>query len=505
MKKGKLINISLIALMVLFGLSSCNFFKGLFGSDDNEPTFREKLSAYLKKDLPVVTVSSDKYAAYFDFSGVFVAYENSDTKATFNGLTQKITSDGNFNIYKLADSEITELTGKLDPEEQFRQIHDVKEQNQLYAPIKATLEKITEEGRSALLVTDFEEYTKEGVIYTQAYAAPYFKKWLEGGGDITFFITDYAENNLPKHLYYVVFDSNHHKLLQLVEQGLEGLPKNYTRFTLATNAYPMSYSYLSAAQGGTYHDGQGEDIVTSSVEDGSDNAFFMVDSLRAESYVFANPWEDIVKNASEQTKENGADVPFTHLFRNLFIDLSHSDSYEIEELGVKVYNIQDDFDKYWKYNVAMANKPTITKEAGETFVDFTDETDAGKPYYDESSGKLLDEYDYMKGPGKKIEILDMLDFDDDLFEDSFKKDPAHAELGIFFHKGFTGKILQQEDPNALLRIDIVPTEVDICDLSKIDKLFGWPGNDCLSASVKSVLQDLKPIGKPIYSYFVRIQ
>ena len=494
MKKGKLINASQLALMALLGITSC-------GGNINEPTFREKLNAYLKKDLPVVTVSSDKYAAYFDFSGVYVAYEDPDTKATFNGLTQKITSNGNFNIFKLANSEISELT-ELKPAQQFEQIHNVQEQNQLYAPIEETLKKIAEEGRSAILVTDFEEYTKDGVIYTQAYAAPYLKKWLEGGGDITFYVTDYVEKSLPKHLYYVVFDSNHHELLKLVEQGLEGLPKNYTKFTLATNAYPMSSSYLSTAQGGTYHDGQGEDIVTSSVEDGSDNAFFMVDSLRAESYVFANSWEDIVKNASELTKENGADVPFTHLFRNLFVDLSHSDSYEIEKLGVKVNNVQDDFDKYWAYTVAIANKPSVKKEAGETYVECPEVSAA---YYDETTGKLKPEFDYSKEPGKKIEILDMLDFDDDLFENSFKKDPAQAELGIFFHKGFTGKILQEEDPNALLRIDIVPTEVDICDLDKIDKLFGWPGNDCLSASVKSVLQDLKPIGKPIYSYFVRIQ
>ena len=50
--------------------------------------------------------------------------------------------------------------------------------------------------------------------------------------------------------------------------------------------------------------------------------------------------------------------------------------------------------------------------------------------------------------------------------------------------------MQQDNPNALLRIDIVPEEVEICNLDKIDKLFGWPGNDCLSASVKSVLQDM---------------
>ena len=495
MMKGKLISISLIAVLG-FGLFSC-------GGDVKEPSFKEKLNAYLQKDLPVVTINSNKYAAYFDFSGAMIACNNLSTDSTFNGLCQKITSNAEkFDIFKLGNAEICPLSGDVRPAAIFAQLKGVNNKLEYYAPIEKTLKKITEEGRSSVLVTDFEEYTTDGQIYRQAYATPYLKKWLSCGGDVTFFITDYVEGNLQKHLYYVVFDSNHHELLKLVEDGLEGLPKNYTRFTLATNAYPMSYSYLSAAQGGTYHDEQGDDIISSSIENGSDNAFFMVDSLRAESYVFANSWEDIIKNASEQTKENGAEIPFTHLFRNLFIDLSHSDSYEIEELGVKIYNVQDDFDKYWAYTVAMANKPSIKKEAGETYVECPEVSAA---YYDETTGKLKPEFDYSKEPGKKIEILDMLDFDDDLFENSFKKDPAHAELGIFFHKGFTGKILQQEDPNALLRIDIVPTEVDICDLDKIDKLFGWPGNDCLSASVKSVLQDLKPIGKPVYSYFVRIQ
>ena len=92
-----------------------------------------------------------------------------------------------------------------------------------------------------------------------------------------------------------------------------------------------------------------------------------------------------------------------------------------------------------------------------------------------------------------------------MFESSFHQNPAETELGIYFHKGLTGKIYQQDNNDALIRIDIVPAEVNICNLDTIDTLFGWPGNDCLSSSVKSVLQDLKPIGKPIYSYFIRIQ
>ena len=83
-------------------------------------------------------------------------------------------------------------------------MHDSNEQGQLWAPIEKTLKKIADEGRPALLVTDFEEYTKEGVIYRQAYATPYFENWLKRGGDIQFYVTDYMEGSLRKHLYYVV-------------------------------------------------------------------------------------------------------------------------------------------------------------------------------------------------------------------------------------------------------------------------------------------------------------
>ena len=466
-------------------------------------SFKEQLVEYLKKDLPTVSVVNEKYAAYFDFSGIYVAYQNPETSQTFNGLTQKVTANASqFDTYKLADSEITEMSNSFSPAEQFQQLHDKSQQGKLYAPIEKTLKKIIDEGRSSILVTDFEEYTPEGVIYKQAYASPYFKSWLRNGGDITFFITDYVEGSLPKHLYYVVFDSNQHKLLELVENALSDLPHNYERFTLATNSYKMYSSYPSALQGGTYHDSNGDDIVTASIEDGDDSSFFMLDSLRAESYCFGCPWEEIVRNASDQTVQNGAEVPFTHLFRNVFIDFSHSDSYTINKLDVAVYDVQEDFDKYWGYYVAKNNPPEIKKEAGETYLDFEGHED-GQAYYDEK-GKILPEYDYEKGMGKIIQINDMLLFDEELFESSRIKDPVHTELGIYFNKAFKGSIPQVANPNDLLRIDVIISDATICNVEIIDKLFGWQGNDCLSAAIKDVLQDMKPEGKPLYSYFVRI-
>ena len=469
---------------------------------DPDP-FDIKLKAYLEKDLPVVDISSEKYAAYFDFTGAMTACSDPSTDSTFNGLCQKITGNAEqFDIYKLGNAEITPLSGDVRPAQIFAQLKEASNKMEYYAPIEKTLKKITDEGRRSILVTDFEEYTTDGQIYRQAYATPYFKKWLACGGDITFFITDYTEGSLSKHLYYVVFDYNEHKLMKLVEDGLQGLPTNYKRFVLTANSYPTGTQYLAASKGGTYHDENGEDIISLSVEDGSADGFFKVEGLRAESYCFGNIWQDIVQNASYQTKENGVEVPFTHLFRNLFVDFSASSSYKIKSLDVRVTDVQSDFDKFWGYYKAIKNKPKVVKEAGETYLDFEGAED-GEPYYDEK-GNILPEYDYSKGQGNITEIKDLLEFDDELFQKTYKENPSKVEMGIYFKKGTDGVILQQDNPNDLIRIDIIISDAEICDLGTIDQLFGWSGNDCLSASIKSTLQDMKPIGKPIYSYFVRI-
>lgn len=475
-----------------------------------EVLFRDQLSEYLKKDLPVVRGCSEKYAAYFDFTGAMTACNDSGTAQTFNGLCQKITGDAaNFDIFKLGDSRITHLTGEVRPAQIFSQLKNAKSQQEYYAPIENTLKQIISEGRSAILVTDFEEYTSKGQIYRQAYATPYFKDWLASGGDITFFITDYIEGGIPKHLYYVIFDYNEHDLLKLVEQGLQGLPVNYKRFTLATNSYPMGTNYLSSAKGGTYHDEEGDDVVSMSNEDGSDNAFFKLEKFHAESYSFNAKWSEIVTNANGQSLENGFDgkngnaEPFTHLFRNLFIDLSHSDSYRLNSLEVKVTEIMDDFEKFWAWYVASNNKPKIENQDGDIYLDFEGHK-VGEKYYDEK-GIILPEYDYKKCPGKISEIKDMLVFDNELFMNTYKQNPSKVELGIKFEKGFSGEILQLEGNDHIFRVDIIAKSASICDQDTLQELFGWSGNDCLFYSVKNALQDMNPQGRPIYSYFIRIQ
>ena len=104
----------LIAGICISATTSCSLIDSIFGG--NEDAFNDKLTVYLKKDLPVVRVSSEKYAAYFDFTGAMTACNDPQTGQTFNGLCQKITGDAtNFDIYKLSNAQRTPLTGDVRP------------------------------------------------------------------------------------------------------------------------------------------------------------------------------------------------------------------------------------------------------------------------------------------------------------------------------------------------------------------------------------------------------
>lgn len=470
---------------------------------DGEVSFKEQLSTYLHRDIPTDSFNAEKFNAYFDFTGAMIACEDAMTNATFNGLCQKITSNAEkIDIFKLGNDSIMLFSDRLKPAQIFSQIKNAKSKLENYAPIEKTLKKIIDEKCRALLITDFEEYTKSGQIHRQAYATPYFKKWMSMGGDITFFVTDYVEGKVHKHLYYVVFDFGNHELLNLVNDGLEGIESNYKKFILSNNAFPMSTNYPSAMKGGNYHDEVGEDVV-SCVDEKSGDGYFKMDGTNAESYCFGSTWQDIIVNASFQTKDNGAVVPFTHLFRNLFIDLSKNSSYIIKSLNVRVTEIEDDFEQYLEHQTAMENAPVIKIEGGETYVEFIN-PEVGEKYYD-AEGKLYDEF--KSKYGIIGEIQDLLVFDNELFTSSFQKDPSKVELGIYFKKGASGKIVSDDADDAneyIYRIDIFVSDVDICDQETIDTLFYWTGNDCLSSSIKGTLQDMRPKNKILYSYFIRI-
>lgn len=495
----------LAAVAMIGSVSSCSDSVGLGPTPQN-------IMAYYEKDSPRMEAGG-KWSAYFDFSGVYIAYDDSLTAQTFNAITQKVTGSlDHYDLYSLANDKIEKLNSQdlQSAANIFEQLHDPSKQGQLYAPIEKTLKKIVDDDCSALLVTDYEEYTPGHQIYQQAYATPYFEQWLKRGKDITFFVTDYVEGGLPKHLYYTVFDDESHRLLKEIEDGLQqSKAHNYKRFTLSMHNYKVgpkaggtSGAYAGPTIGGTYHDENGDDVVTESVEDGTDNGFNRLPGMRAELYTFGDNWEDIVANAKgQQDAEIPAQHRFCHLFQNLFADFSNADSYRIKELTVRMGDIGKDFALYMNWQTAMRHQPKVTVVEGEKQVDIPSES---ADYYDEN-GSLKPEFDYTKLGGNVPSILGVVLFDQELFDNTFRASQGHeAELAVNLNPQFDGTIAGNQTPSGIYRIDIVVASAEPNLGSQIDALFAWPTNNSLSSSIRNVLQHCNPQGSVVYSYFVRM-
>lgn len=182
-----------------------------------ETPIPEVLQAYLEYHLPERQQPESGYNAYFDLSdGLLSAYQDQGISNCLKSVVNKITgNDKCQDIYTLKNSAIDKC--ELRQTDLYNYILNPKSY-QMIAPIEQSLGQITTDGRSALLITDFEEYCG-GTIQQQNYAKKYFIDWLSRGNRIVFFIFNYQEKTKDKHLYFTVFDTPDHTLLNDVEQA----------------------------------------------------------------------------------------------------------------------------------------------------------------------------------------------------------------------------------------------------------------------------------------------
>jgi hypothetical protein len=203
--------------------------------------------------------------------------------------------------------------------------------------------------------------------------------------------------------------------------------------------------------------------------------------------------------------EQGVPKPFTHVFRNLFINLKNDDSFTINGLQVKVTDVTDDYKFFAQANEAKKHAPKMTKDA------------SGNPVFDESEvdpialncyddkGNLKAEWTYSYSPNHVSELQEVFALDQQLFNNSKSSNPEKTEIGIVYHPNFAGTL---PNPGALLRVDIV---VDNCEenFAKLPQLFSWesstqPGKtqNSLEESIRNTLESINPKGETIYTYFI---
>ena len=502
--KIKLVQVLITASCVL-SLSSCE--KGM------QLSMVEKVALYYLKDV-AVSDEQDSIEAYFDFSdGMNWAYQNDTTKNILKDIVNKISSENVAKMYSMADDQITLLPEKTTT--LFNTIMNPLSYNKKFAPIEKTLDRIVESDKNALLVTDFEEYTTDGKIQTAAFASKYFGKWLNRGYDIKFYITDYKEKTLSKHLYFILFNTKNHALQEKVEDAMSGQPRNYKEFLLSTNPCKLSTSYIGAAYGGCYHDSSLQDIVSGTDESGTaesycnfniegwkavikqDSPFFKsIGRLNAEYYPMGATWTDIVKNAESASQLEGSDR-FTDLLRGLFVDLTFQDSYIVSRLDVIATDVQKDMDAYINSLMPLiVGKPEMIDDGEGGLV--ADPTNDQKPYYDER-GNVLPEFIY--SPQTSAQIMDAFVLNQTLFDNTMRTDPSKVEIGIDLRPGFSG-IIGGYEQGDMIRLDVVIAKCEP-NISGLSLLFSWEGNSNLTDAIKNTLQNMKPENRVIYSYFIK--
>lgn len=496
---------------LVFG-ASCVLILGGCSDSGQQLSTVEKVALYYVKDV-AGEQKQDSIEAYFDFSdGMNWAYQNDTTKNILKDIVNKVSNENGVKIYSMADDQITLLPEKMTT--LFNTIMSPTSYSKKYAPIEKTLERIIKQDNNALLVTDFEEYTTDGRIQTAAFASKYFEEWLNRGYDIKFYITNYTEKSLSKHLYYILFNKNH-ALQEKMEEAIKGQPKNYKEFLLSTNPCKLTTNYIGAAYGGCYHDSSLQDVVSGTDESGNNESycnfnlegyaatiiqnsrfFKTVPQLNAEYYPMRAAWPDIVKNAEGASQLEGSER-YTDLLRGLFVDLSNHDSYIVNRLDVIATDVQKDMDSYINSLMPqVVGAPQMVDDG--TGGKVASPTSEQEPYYDEK-GNVLPEYIYT--PQSPSQIMDMFVLNQTLFSNTMTTDPSKVEIGIDLKPGFSGNV-GGYTPGDMIRLDVVIAECEP-NISELSTLFSWGGNSNLADAIKNTLQNMKPDNRVIYSYFIK--
>lgn len=427
-------------------------------------------------------------SVYFDMSdGMLSAYSTPQSQKMLQDVIDKMAAEKGIDFYGLADLKIEPI--QKSHTDLYNYMLSPSSYEQQKAPIEATLKAIVEKKQPALLMTDFEEY-KGGVIEHAAYAKKYFIDWLAMGYNIYFYKWDFVEKGKSKRMFMTVFDDNANALNGMVLSAIKLSKMPVDTFVLGGRdfAYPMNTTYLSLKQGGTYHDDKGQDLVTAVREEGDQNSYHsyarpQADATEAEKFVALNwlvgtaaeyypigvTWTDAVNNAKAMQEEGiPAENLYTHLLSNFYVDFKAQSGYTINEVEVRVFNMQPTMD-------LIAAKI----ENGEEVV----EKDVEGIKAPEVNMFLVAGMENARLQGYNYEV---------------------SHIYVDFDEKFTGTFMGNIPPTDLFRANLVISGATP-NIDEADDFFYWEGNPSLANSVKQTLQagSSNPEGRILMSYYLK--
>lgn len=471
------------------------------GFDIYDAGLARRIAAYndLKSPDPANTKKGNP-ALYIDFSaGINNAFKDPIISGLMSECFNTVLAE-KFDVFKLGSNQIRPLAIN-NTAELGQKISDPKEYLDIWAPIQAAVEKIANGDNDALLITDFEEWQNKTEITNTAYLKIPFSKWLAKGNTIHFFIADYKEGAVNKHIYFAIFNCGNANSSGLISKLETKLAPLNARFDLSTHAYHLFTDYPGEKSGGIFYDNHAKTEKQKNILDlkeGYSNG--LKSGNLYEFYPLGIDWKTIAETHDAYKSQN----QFNDIFRNLFIDLSNEDSYAYGGFEVKTYDITGDFDSYAKSVEVVHHQPKLAKGNNGEARFAEDEKDPIALGCYNADGTVKAEYKYLPAP--PVAVAEVFSLNGELFKNTKKSNIKKAEFGISFDPKFQLKHIP--DLNGLLKIDIVLNNAEPkVDDPKLGK-FKWINakgvpNIGLYESVKNTLLELKPANKVIYSYYIK--
>jgi hypothetical protein len=489
------LNLMLFFALLLLTCDGCKSCKSdPFSSfDPYDAGLAKRVEAYNDLKYPDSTKKGNP-ALYIDFStGINNAFKDPVISGLMAQCFNTILAD-KFDVYKLGSSQVNPMN-ITNTTELGQKISDPHEYTDIYAPIQVTVEKITNADNDALLITDFEEWQEKAEITSTAYLKIPFSKWLLKGNSIYFFIADYKEGTVNKHIYFTIFNvgsPSPSSLITKLESKLASLNK---RFDLSATAYKLSTDYPGEKMGGIFYD---PTAGNKNVLDLKPNYFR---GNAYEFYPFGLDWKTIIETHDAYKDQH----QFNDMFRHLFIDLSNEDSYLYGEFAVKTNDITDDFTAYSKSVEALNHKPKLDKGSNGEAKFADDEKDEIALECYNTDGSIKNEYKYQQKP--TIPLSDFFLLNEQLYKNTKAGDPKKVELGVSFDPKLKLRNLSNPD-ELLLKVDIVSNSAQPNINNPKLENFKWINekgtpNVALYESIKNTLQEVKPDNKVIYSYYIK--
>ena len=482
-----------------------------------------------------------KTNVYVDLSDGITKFALADqnNKKLLKQFFLNVQSEENLNFYELSDDSVIEYkdtqaisyftnTGHKDTNGNLKQ----------GAPIDRAFNIIAEGDDLGIVITDGELYDSQAKqVSTNAWASNALKQWFGKNGSLEIISTNFTETNsgntYKKHMYLLVFIPSTYdgSFLELMKtdfktQGIEVDSNTYS--TDVSDLYEREYINSQSTGTTALND---SDILASLYLDGK--AFEYVDFTGANALDDWDDWFDsgqgiIAYTRDGQNSNTGKEENFP-LFEKLFIDLNAIDSYEVNNVKIKVSNVTENFNLYKKNFYAKRNKPDTEKtNNGEDSLDvnnflvfnkcFNFEID-GEMAYDTDQKLIADtkeDYSKMlkanfKFKSAKIdnEIKDFIFLDNEEGMNNHKQGQKY-EVVLKFDENFNynTKGLTSKTDN-IIKVDVYVDEEDFT-LKEIkrenltwDKIDDSGEDQTLFVSLRNVLNNNKP-KSILYTYYIEL-